>query len=60
MKKTALFLLLLTLGFVFSGCGTAKGAAVGVGAAGVSVAQGVKNDWDAAKKIDAWMQKNLW
>lgn len=48
--KKGLALFILTI-FVISigGCETIKGAF-----------DGAKRDWESAKKIDDWMQKNLW
>lgn len=43
-----------------SGCETAKGAAKGVGAVAVGTAEGAKKDWQAVKKADGWMRKNMW
>ena len=62
------FLVLFAGMILVSGCETAKGAGEGM-AAGVAVgtsatasgaAEGVQKDWQTLKKIDAWMQKNLW
>ena len=47
-KGFALFILFAFL-ILISGCETVKGAC-----------EGAKRDWESAKKIDDWMQKNLW
>jgi hypothetical protein len=61
IKKSIFFLMVMpALVILLFGCETAKGAAVGVGATVVSVADGIKKDWEAAKKADAWMRENLW
>jgi uncharacterized protein YceK len=60
MSKRNIFLILVALVFFLNGCGTIKGAAVGTGAAAWSLAGGIKEDYDTAKKVDNWMQKNLW
>lgn len=61
IKKSIFFLIAMpVLVILLCGCQTAKGAAVGAGAAAASLADGIKKDWEAAKKADAWMRDNLW
>ena len=51
-KGNALFILFIFL-VLISGCETIKGAFTGAG-------DGARKDWEAAKKVDDWMRKNLW
>ncbi len=54
LYKKGVLVLALLLGSVFVyGCETIKG--IGQGAA-----EGAKKDWQALKKADNWVQKNLW
>jgi len=48
-KKKAWFLFFLALLFFIYGCNTLSGTA-----------EGMKKDWEAARKIDDWMRKNMW
>lgn len=49
MRYYILVFLLAVLAISFSGCNTLKGAAEGFG-----------RDWQEAKKVDDWLQKNAW
>lgn len=49
IKKAVLLLGLIVFTVSLIGCNTVKGAAAGA-----------KQDWEAAKKLDAQMQKTLW
>jgi len=51
-KGTACFILSLFL-ILISGCETLKGGVQGA-------TGGAKKDWEAAKRADEWMRKNLW
>ncbi len=53
IKKCATFFVLSIFLILISGCETIKGAFTGV-------TDGAKKDWEAAKRIDDWMRKNLW
>ena len=54
IKRAVPFIILvLAIAVFMSGCGTVKGAVGGT-------AMGMKEDYDAAKEVDDWMQKNLW
>jgi predicted small secreted protein len=52
-KKTSLILFLGVFILTLCGCATVKGAAKGA-------KEGFGEDWQAAKKCDEWMRKNLW
>ena len=62
MKKNAmlLFLFLFLSVIVLSGCGTAKGAAEGVGSIAKGAADDVKGTSNGLKKADDWVKKNAW
>jgi hypothetical protein len=57
IRKTVLFLGLISFAVLVSGCNTifraSKGAAQGA-------ASGAKQDVEDVKKADDWMKKNLW
>jgi len=52
-KKWSLLIILAVFVFLTSGCST---VAKGVQGAG----EGMKEDWQWAKKTDAWLRDNLW
>lgn len=55
------FIVCLVSGVIaLSGCNTAKGAAVGVGATAMGVAEDAKGTWNGLVKADEWMKKNMW
>lgn len=60
LKKYAGVFLLFLFVMSLAGCETCKGAANGFAATATGVADGAKKDWENARKIDAWMRKNLW
>lgn len=61
MPKKYLWLFLVFAVIIFiNGCGTIAGTAKGFGKVFEGAAEGAKNDWNALKKIDSWMRKNLW
>ncbi len=49
MRKTILFLLSVVFLTLCAGCNTLKGAA-----------DGFSKDWQEAKKVDDWLQRNAW
>ena len=49
MRKKVWFLLVSLALLLVYGCGTLQGTA-----------EGMKKDWESAKKIDDWMRKNMW
>lgn len=51
--KYAVMIICLLNTLFLVGCETVKGAVSGAG-------EGMKKDWEAAKKTDNWMQDNLW
>jgi predicted small secreted protein len=53
IKKGLVIFVLLLVVALESGCNTVSGAAKGA-------SDGAKKDWEAAKKTDVWMKKNLW
>ena len=43
-----------------TGCETVKGAANGIGQDVQNLSNPDKNGWNALKKADDWVQKNVW
>lgn len=60
MNKKSVILALVAFVLLISGCETTKGFVDGLGAAGSSIAEGAKKDWNALQKADGWMRDNLW
>ena len=52
-SKTVIILLMFGLTLFLQGCGTMKGVAKGA-------TEGAKEDWEAIKKADSWMEENMW
>lgn len=61
-KLTTNFLLLMIFGLtlLLSGCQTAAGIGVGIGAAAQGVAKDTASAWDGLKGLDGWIRKNMW
>ena len=53
MRLKAIIVIIFGLTFCLQGCSTFKGAAKGA-------SEGIKEDWSALKKVDDWIQENLW
>lgn len=49
IRKAALFFVLSVFLILIGGCETIKGAF-----------EGAKKDWQAAQRVDDWIQDNLW
>jgi len=49
LKKGLCFIVVIACLLLNSGCGTLQGTY-----------EGMKRDFEAAKRIDDWMQENLW
>ena len=60
LKKFCFLLLVVAVWFAFSGCNTIQGAAQGFSEAGKNIAQGVKEDWQAAKRWDKKFREKYW
>ena len=53
-------ILLLCIGFLFSGCHTIEGAGKGVGAFAHETYQGMKKDWHDASQWDKKFREKYW
>jgi predicted small secreted protein len=60
MSKKVHYLLLMILLMASTGCETVKGAANGLGQDVHNLSNPDKNGWNALKKADDWVQKNVW
>ncbi len=60
MKKVLLLLMVLAAPVILTGCETVKGAVTGAVQDVRNLPNPDKNGWNASKKVDAWMQENLW
>lgn len=60
MKKALLILVLCVFALGLTGCQSAKGASTGVALAAQGAAEDTGGLWGALKKLDQWIQKNIW